>query len=162
MSVNSISIVSGTPPFALHDGEAVRYSSPTARQLLLIELRDASHAIHISANDGSVFLTNRRLVYVTASQGDISTFLVDLGSAPALHFSHEVKLPWFGANYWEFLFCSLAPPPVCDGFPRDQWFRGSLKFSDGGMFDFVRLFNSAINDAVNNGHIDEELPRYSV
>lgn len=161
MSVNGVVITGGTPPFALLNGESLRYSSPTARQLLLIELKDAAGGVHIAATDGTVFLTSRRFVYVTASQGDISTFLVDLGSAGQLHFSHAVKLPWFGANYWEFLFCSAAPPPACDGFPRDQWFRGSLKFSDGGMFDFVLEFNAVLNDAVNNGHIDEELPRYS-
>lgn len=58
--------------------------------------------------------------------------------------------------------CSSAPPDgICDGFPKNEYFKGLITFKDGGMYDFASAINDAINDAINNPHIDDELPRYS-
>lgn len=162
MSVNTIKLTDGAVPFALNPGETLEYRTQTPRQSLSIQLKDASGPIkvNISAADGHLYVTNRRVVYTTASQGDLESFSIEFPHLPALHFSHELKSPWFGANYWQFLFFSPREP-VCDGFPREEWFKGDITFKDGGLFDFVNVVNRVINDAVNNVHIDDELPRYS-
>lgn len=163
MSINTTSLNTPTNardlPFILAIGEKLQYISPTSRQSLSIQLVEASekHQVRINAGTGKIFVTNHRLVYV-AHEGDIETFSVAFLRLPALQFSHALKSPWFGANYWEFLFVSGG---VADGFPFSDHLKGSLKFSEGGLFEFVEIMNRVINDSVNNTHIDEDLPRYS-
>lgn len=154
MSINTLSLLSGQVPFALGVGEKLQFSTPTGRQPLVLK----GEAIHISTTDGRVFLTNHRLVYVTGTQGDIELFAVDLSQALALRLSHAVKTPWFGANYWEFLFLASRS---CDGLPAGQWITGTIRFNNGGLFDFVGAFNSVLNDALYNKDVDEELPAYA-
>jgi hypothetical protein len=162
MSINTVALkpsheylLGKNIPFDLDNGEVVRFASPSARQSLTI----VSSARKINCNDGYLYLTNKRLVYVTASQGDISDFLFAMTSIPQLQFTHELKSPWFGPNYWQFKFLASS---MCDGFPPNQYISGSIKFNDGGLFDMVRIFDVLVNDAVNNSHIDEELPRYEL
>lgn len=149
-------------PFLLFPGEILHYKSSSSRQSFTVQLHRASSNIkvNISATDGHIYVTNLRLVYVTASQGDFESFLLDFAKLGPLEFSHALKSPWFGANYWEFLF--LSPnEPICDGFPRNDWFKGQVTFKDGGLFEFVAVLDRVINDAVNNQDIDEELPSYA-
>lgn len=141
------------------DGEQLRFLSKTTRQNL--NIKGKSGSLNVSCNDGHLYLTSKRLVYITGLQGDIITFLVDLQLAPALQFSHKLVAPWFGPNYWEFIFFSTKLPAIAsDGFPQEQYFTGDIKFNDGGLFEFVDSFNKVLNDVVNNNHIDNELPRY--
>lgn len=160
-------------PFELaSDGfEVLTFSSPTSRQSLSIVLNSNNNSsstsrndvqIHITANDGYVYLTTKRFVFITASLGDINTFLIDVNLAPVIQLSHQLKSPWFGANYWEFIFFSPANLEIAaNGFPKNQYFKGQLKFNDGGLFGFIEKFNVVLNDAVNNSHIDDQLPLYS-
>lgn len=155
-------------PFLLNpDGmETLLYYSQTPRQSLTVVLKGGndgeSRPINIQASDGYVYLTNKRMVFITASLGDINTFCVDLMLSPMLQFSHEIKSPWFGANYWQFLFYSCEQPAIAsDGFPKSQYYEGKIYFNDGGLFNFIEKFNFAINDAVNNSHIQDELPIYT-
>lgn len=163
LKVNQSLLVSGSIPFDLSLDESIRYKTPTARQSLSITLSNTSDTnINIDAKDGYIYLTNKRFVFVTASQGDIESFSIDLFFAPSIQFSHSLKLPWFGANYWEFLFFSSSKSgKECDGFLANQWYKGQIKFNDGGLFDFIEIFNAVLNDSVNNKDIDEELPQYS-
>ncbi|KAG7195453.1 uncharacterized protein KQ657_003215 [Scheffersomyces spartinae] len=146
-------------PFDLATGETVKFFSRTDRQNLGIKLtKQSSRDISITASDGYIYLTNLRLIYITRSKGDIDTFLMDLAVASQLQFSHELVSPWFGANYWKFLFYSAQG--ISGGFLPNSWYEGNIKFNDGGVFDFVLIFNTVINDAINNQHVDEELPQY--
>ncbi|EGV60499.1 hypothetical protein CANTEDRAFT_99900 [Yamadazyma tenuis ATCC 10573] len=151
-------------PFVLaSDGsEVIRFSSSSPRQSLSIVSKQSDNSVHINTKDGFIYLTTKRFIYITASQGDVSTFSVDLTLSPRLQFSHELKSPWFGPNYWEFIFFSTPTPSIAsDGFPKNEYFKGQVKFNDGGLFQFVEVFNSILNDAVNNTQIDDQLPSYS-
>lgn len=172
MSINNVELVdnytevlgnSQEIPFLLEQTEAVKFSTPTSRQPLSISLRDpVSRKINITANDGYMYLTNLRLIYITALQGDIDSFLMDMKGAQDLHFSHALKSPCFGPNYWEFMFLNASRPNVTiDGLPKNEWFKGKIAFNDGGIFTFVEIMNQVLNDAANNTEIDEELPRYT-
>lgn len=149
----------GKIPFLLNEGESIRFRTSTSRQSLAISSQDStSRTINIKAKDGYVFLTTIRIVFVTVSSGDINSFLIDLTNSPSLQFSHKLVSPWFGANYWEFLFNSGSSS---DGFPTNQWFKGTIMFNDGGLFEFINILNLIINDVVHNVDIDDELPQYS-
>lgn len=158
MSINTLQLVEGLVPFLLEQGEILRYSSPTKRQTFAVAAK--SGKLSVKAKDGTVYVTNKRFVFSTASQGDIDTFHINWSDAPQLQFSHAIKSPWFGANYWEFLFYSPSTR-LCDGLPSNEYFQGQIYFMDGGLYDFVAHCNEAINDAVNNSHIDSELPQYT-
>ncbi|RCK55295.1 hypothetical protein Cantr_03815 [Candida viswanathii] len=154
-----------TLPFEVSgDGlETLKYKTRTARQSLQIKHQNNSNHINITATDGYVYLTSKRLVFITATQGDIQSFVVDLNLAPILQLSHKIQAPWFGPNYWEFMFYSALQPSIAsDGFPKNQYYKGEIKFNDGGLFQFVEAINNVINDAVNNREIDDSLPQYSV
>lgn len=151
-------------PFELSsDGsERICYVSPTGRQSSKVALHQLhQHRIAIDAEDGFVYLTTKRLVYVTATKGDIDSFLIDFMLAPILRFSHSIKAPWFGPNYWEFMFFSDAGVGIAsDGLPKNEYFKGSIHFNEGGLFDFIMPFNRVVTDASSNTEIDEQLPRY--
>lgn len=166
MSINNVVLKpdhihrANSVPFEVSaDGlEKLVFSSATPRQSLSI----SSDKLHILAKDGHVYLTTKRFVYITGTQGDIETFLIDLQLAPVLQFSHELKSPWFGANYWQFMFFSAKEPTIAsDGFPKEEYFKGQVIFNEGGIFEFVAAMNSVLNDVVNNPEVDEELPQYS-
>lgn len=171
MSINHITLKDkhesllkqGELPFHLYESESIRYFTPSPRQSLNIESQKNTsdpepHQISISAADGYLYVTNKRLIYITVSKGDINNFLFEFTQTPSLQFSHKLVSPWFGANYWEFLFHSTKL--ASDGFPYNNWFKGTIKFNDGGLFDFIPILNVVLNDQVNNAQIDEELPRY--
>ncbi|WPK26994.1 hypothetical protein PUMCH_004365 [Australozyma saopauloensis] len=162
MSVNALPPHQGISPFELAPGEIIRYLSASTRQSLAINLRNPLNDINvrIKVGDGSLYVTNRRFVFVTASQGDVSSFVVDFSRARSLRFSHSLESPWFGPNYWQFRFFS-PPDGSCSGFPKGEWFDGKAVFKDGGVVEFVSVVDDVLNDAVNNSQIDEELPRYS-
>lgn len=147
-------------PFELNNNETIVFVSKTARQSLLLNLKSnlESSKISISAKDGYLYLTNHRLVYITLSQGDINDFSIFIQDTPKLQFSHAIKSPWFGANYWLFLYHSAGSDGDIAG---AEWVEGSIKFLDGGLFEFVSLFDNVLNDRIVNREIDNELPRYS-
>ncbi|SGZ57870.1 CIC11C00000000906 [Sungouiella intermedia] len=164
MSINKVSVHktsnSRELPFDLFQGEILQFRSQTSRQSISVQLHKSTSAIkvNISAGDGHIFVSNKRFVYITESQGDFDSFALDFDTVGALQFSHALKSPWFGANYWEFMFISGEGS---DGFPKNDWFKGQVVFKDGGLFEFIAVVDRAINDAVNNGDIDEELPSYT-
>lgn len=143
--------------------ETLKYKTRTSRQNLLIALNGNSPSkLKITARDGYLYLTTKRLIFITAYQGDVESFVLDLTLAPILQLSHKLKAPWFGVNYWEFMFYSAKEPSiVSDGFPKNEYFKGEIYFQDGGLFDFVEALNTVLNDVVNNQEIDDELPSYS-
>lgn len=153
-------------PFVVSsDGlEELKFKTRSARQSLSISTqKDVKEGrININASDGYVYLTTKRLVFITATQGDLESFVIDLNLAPILQLTHKLQAPWFGANYWQFLFSSAPSPSIAsDGFPKNEYFKGELRFLDGGLFEFVDVLNKVLNDVVNNREIDDELPSYS-
>ena len=163
MSINNVVFTEGAGfPFQLAQDEKVLYKSPTTRQPLAIKSKAAFGKTNIQCDDGRVYVTNKRFVYVTDAQGDINAFSIDLNLAGLLQFSHEIKLPWFGANYWQFLFFSAKEPAIAsDGFAKEMWYEGTLQFNNGGLFEFIEVLNKVITDIHQNRDIDDELPRYS-
>lgn len=163
MSVNKVQR-NGQEPL-LQMGEVMKFKTKTSRQPLSIKLqsKNAPLNIQINSSEGNLYLTNQRLIYITsvnASRGDIESFSVSFNQLAKLRFTHALKPAMFGANYWEFMFFS-PPEGICDGFPKNEYFQGQITFKDGGLYDFGAILNNVINDAVNNSHIDDELPRYS-
>ncbi|RKP30191.1 hypothetical protein METBISCDRAFT_23558 [Metschnikowia bicuspidata] len=137
-----------------------RYSSANTRQSLAITLQlPKDIKVDIKATDGTVHVADGRLVFITSSQGDISSFVLDLARARSLQLSHSLESPWFGPNYWSFRFFT-APDAACSGFPSSEWFDGKIVFKDGGALAFASAVDTVINDVLNNQDIDDELPRY--
>ncbi|KHC82285.1 hypothetical protein MGS_01615 [Candida albicans P78042] len=157
--------------------EVLKYKSKTSRQSLEITSSSSSSSssststtdpnpnerkVSIQAQDGFIYLTTKRLVFITATQGDIQSFVIDLNLAPLLQLSHKVQAPWIGSNYWEFMFRSSSQDGIAtDGLPKNQYFVGKLRFHDGGLFEFCEILNKTLNDAVNNREIDDTLPSYN-
>ncbi|KGU29567.1 hypothetical protein MG7_01632 [Candida albicans P34048] len=157
--------------------EVLKYKSKTSRQSLEITSSSSSSSssststtdpnpnerkVSIQAQDGFIYLTTKRLVFITATQGDIQSFVIDLNLAPLLQLSHKVQAPWIGSNYWEFMFRSSSQDGIAtDGLPKNQYFVGKLRFHDGGLFEFCEILNKTLNDAVNNRDIDDTLPSYN-
>lgn len=166
MSINKLELINNgslsslsKPPFCFLSDESLKYQSSSTRQSLNIRLKEnnVKRKIEINASNGKIYLTNKRLIFVTDSQGDFTSFVIDLAYASAIQFSHELRSPWFGPNYWQFLFFSEPTAKILtDGFSPGEWFVGEIRFKDGGIFDFVRTFN----DVILNSSIDDELPRY--
>lgn len=166
MSINKVvlrkNVSAREIPFDMLPGETLQYRTASSRQSFSVQLHNSTSAIkvNVKASDGHIVVTNQRLVYVTEAQGDLDSFVFEFATVAQLQFSHTLKSPWFGANYWEFLFASPGSP-VCDGFPKDDWFKGQIVFKDGGLFEFVAVLDRVLNDVVNNKDIDDELPSYS-
>lgn len=156
MYLNRLHVLKEPTPFALEQGEHVLYTSTSSRQELKLKEKQFS----VTARDGTLHVTNKRLVFVTGSLGDVESFQMIFSAAERLHFTHSAQSPWFGPNYWLFMFLATGAP-LCDGFPVGKWIEGSIVFKDGGMFDCVGAINKALTDSVHNKHIDDELPRYS-
>lgn len=166
MSVNTLtcnaSLRGKGIPFDLEIGEKLRFSTPSARQSFNLLLSNSGSVArgNISAADGRIYVTNKKLAFVTGEKGDFNTFVIEFVHLARIQFSHELRSPWFGPNYWEFMFFSPSDP-ICDGLPKNECFKGKVVFSDGGIHPFVEVLNAVVNDAVNNPQVDDELPQYS-
>lgn len=147
-------------PFEPLVGELVKYSSTSKRQTLSISLK-SNASIHINSKDGVIYVTNKRLIFITVSSGDINSFQIEFQHCPILQFSHKMQSPWFGPNFYEFLFLTNKDTNISDGLPKNEWFKGEIKFNDGGLFEFVDKVNHCLNDSVNNPQVDEQLPAYT-
>lgn len=173
MSINSVDLkkdydlpvnVRGELPFDLMEFETIRYMSKTARQSFELRLTRGEHgrSVNIHAKDGCVYLTNKRIIFITASSGDVTSFSLYLSVLPKIQFIHKVVAPWFGANYWEILFhTNPSVRTAIDGLPMDTYFTGSFVFRDGGAFEFCKIFDELLHDIKNNTDIDESLPKYT-
>lgn len=150
-------------PFEMSTDEVLRYRSPHGRQSLSVKLHLNTNNINIEANDGFIYITTKRLVFVTNSKGDVDSFLIDLNLAgPVLKLTHAVKCPWFGSNYWEFIFFSDAGVGIAtDGLPKNEYFKGAICFNEGGIYEFAEHLDRCLTDATSNAHIDDQLPQYS-
>lgn len=166
MSVNTLqcsaSVSANEIPFNLEQGELLRFSTPTPRQSFTLQLTNGNSVtrVNIGAADGRIYVTNKKVAFITGDKGDFNTFVIEFEHLLRIQFSHELKSPWFGPNYWEFMFFTPSDQ-ICDGLPRNECFKGKIVFNDGGIHHFVGVLNVEINDAVNNSHIDDELPQYS-
>lgn len=147
-------------PFETTTGETVVYGSTSKRQSLSISLK-LNSPLKINSKDGVIYVTNKRLIFITVSSGDINSFQIEFRNCPILQFSHKMQSPWFGPNYYEFLFLSNDDTNISDGFPKNEWFKGEIKFNDGGLFEFVDKVNHSLNDSVNNPQVDDQLPAYT-
>lgn len=157
-------ITKGEPPFVLLPDENLKYKSPLDRTSLIIEA--ATRARQIKA-EGKVYLSNKRMVFVS-SHGDIKSFAVFFSQIKTSGLGGESYLDkpnwwksWlsaFGASQWHAVFTveqkdgGLDPSHV-----HEVW----LTFKEGGITEFVEIFNKLHHDVVNSQVEEDILPAYT-
>ena len=92
-----------------------------------------TNPISIKSDNGTLYLTNQRVVYIPASPtGSFKSFSASLLN---LHDSHII-VPWFGPNAWE----ALVQPVAGGNIPNDHHVELKFTFKDGGAPDFHSQF----------------------
>ncbi|KAF2749689.1 hypothetical protein M011DRAFT_384300, partial [Sporormia fimetaria CBS 119925] len=117
-------------------GEQTLYHSPprTTLSLQTPNHKPPSNAYSLQCKSGSVYLTNRRIIYLPATQTpDFQSFAVPILN---VHDS-RVTAPWFGANKWE----AVVQPVHGGGIPpQHSQVELVITFKEGGAFDFATTF----------------------
>lgn len=132
----------------------------------------ADTPLNLTSPDGTVYLTNQRLIYLPKKQtANFQSF-----SAPLLnlHDSHLV-MPWFGPNSWT---AAVQPVPGGNITSNHAHIELKLTFKEGGAPDFTQKFEqikerlAQVVDGAREangtigGHVDlasvhlDELPSY--
>ncbi|THW92497.1 hypothetical protein D6D15_03114 [Aureobasidium pullulans] len=123
---------SSTQPFTPLPHEQTLYKSPARTTFSLQSLNKFpdKEPAHWSASAGTLYLTNRRLVYLpTTPTPQLQSFSVPLLNT---HDSHVVA-PWIGPNVWT----ALAQPVQGGGIPTHiPALELKFSFKDGGAYDF--------------------------
>ncbi|THZ87705.1 hypothetical protein D6C84_01481 [Aureobasidium pullulans] len=123
---------SSTQPFTPLPHEQTLYKSPARTTFSLQSLNKfpGKEPAHWSASAGTLYLTNRRLVYLpTTPTPQLKSFSVPLLNT---HDSHVVA-PWIGPNVWT----ALAQPVQGGGIPTHiPALELKFSFKDGGAYDF--------------------------
>ncbi|THX44477.1 hypothetical protein D6D02_01404 [Aureobasidium pullulans] len=123
---------SSTQPFTPLPHEQTLYKSPARTTFSLQSLNKfpGKEPAHWSASAGTLYLTNRRLVYLpTTPTPQLQSFSVPLLNT---HDSHVVA-PWIGPNVWT----ALAQPVQGGGIPTHiPALELKFSFKDGGAYDF--------------------------
>ncbi|EON66806.1 hypothetical protein W97_06208 [Coniosporium apollinis CBS 100218] len=117
-------------------GESTLYKSPNRTTLSLQSLNKfpGKEPFSIYSGAGNVYLTNRRMVYLPATQ----TPQLQSFAAPILnlHDTH-VTAPFFGPNVWT----ALLQPVQGGGIPpAHAAIELKMTFKDGGAFDFHNIY----------------------
>lgn len=117
-------------------GEQTLYVSPPRTTL---SVQSPSHrcpgqAYSMQCKSGSVYLTNRRIIYLPSTP----TPALQSFAVPILNVQDSrVTAPWFGANKWE----AVIQPVVGGGIPAQHAFLEMvMEFKEGGAFDFSTTF----------------------
>ncbi|KAH0304190.1 hypothetical protein KCU74_g17541, partial [Aureobasidium melanogenum] len=133
MSVNWVMLEpSSAQPFTPLPHEQTLYKSPVRTSFSLQSLNKfpGKEPVHYSASAGTLYLTNRRLVYLPSTP----TPQLQSFAAPLLntHDSH-VAAPWIGPNVWT----ALVQPVQGGGIPAHvPALELKFAFKDGGAYDF--------------------------
>ncbi|KAG9724702.1 hypothetical protein KCU61_g5960, partial [Aureobasidium melanogenum] len=133
MSVNWVMLEpSSAQPFTPLPHEQTLYKSPARTTFSLQSLNKfpGKEPVHYSASAGTLYLTNRRLVYLPSTP----TPQLQSFAAPLLntHDSH-VAAPWIGPNVWT----ALVQPVQGGGIPAHvPALELKFAFKDGGAYDF--------------------------
>ncbi|KAI4801289.1 hypothetical protein E4T44_11630 [Aureobasidium sp. EXF-8845] len=133
MSVNWVMVEpSSTQPFTPLPHEQTLYKSParTSFSLQTLNKFPGKDPVHYLASAGTLYLTNRRLVYLPSTP----TPQLQSFAAPLLntHDSHVVA-PWIGPNVWT----ALVQPVQGGGIPTHvPALELKFAFKDGGAYDF--------------------------
>ncbi|KAG9677690.1 hypothetical protein KCU81_g4715, partial [Aureobasidium melanogenum] len=133
MSVNWVMLEpSSAQPFTPLPHEQTLYKSPARTSFSLQSLNKfpGKEPVHYSASAGTLYLTNRRLVYLPSTP----TPQLQSFAAPLLntHDSH-VAAPWIGPNVWT----ALVQPVQGGGIPAHvPALELKFAFKDGGAYDF--------------------------
>lgn len=125
-----------TPPFTPLPNEQNLFTSPPR---IALSLSTPTHypgkqqqpPFNLSSSSGTVYLTNRRIIYLPASPTEkLQSFAAPILN---LHDSH-VTAPFFGPNVW----LALLQPVQGGGIPTPSTGVVELKltFKEGGAFDF--------------------------
>ncbi|KAF2423073.1 hypothetical protein EJ08DRAFT_457947 [Tothia fuscella] len=117
-------------------GEQRLYTSPPRTTLSLQSLNKypGKQPYTVQSSAGSVFLTNRRIVYLPQT----STPTLQSFAAPILHLhDSHVAAPFFGPNVWTAI---VQPVPGGNIPPEHAALELKMTFKDGGAFDFHTSF----------------------
>lgn len=125
-------MLEGTTSFTPLPHEQTLYTSPARTTFSLQSLNKfpGKEPVHYSSSQGTLYLTNRRIIYLPASPTEhLQSF-----AAPILntHDSHVVA-PWIGPNVWT----ALLQPVQGGGIPAHiAALELKFSFKDGGAYDF--------------------------
>ncbi|CAG9992541.1 unnamed protein product [Clonostachys byssicola] len=131
------------------------------------ELRSRCTAFHRKSDKGTLFLTNKRIVYLPAKPSQVPKF--ESFSAPILKFQDSTTS---SSMWWGWVWKSDCVPVSGGGIPPDiPRVEVKFTFSDGGMMDFnetyIRLrerlfqFQEMRNEMGAGAEMpDEPLPAY--
>ncbi|ODV98493.1 hypothetical protein PACTADRAFT_48243 [Pachysolen tannophilus NRRL Y-2460] len=155
MSINWVMVNenNGNLPFILLPNEEIKYESPLERTELLIRQVTSIKNKRIINATGKVYLSNHRLVFISA-YGDIKSFSVLLNQIK----THKLETPWFiGPTLWKCIFITTSDK--VSGLVENENYELQLKFNEGGIFDFTKIFETVHTNYVNDQA--DELPAYS-
>jgi hypothetical protein len=134
-------------------GEQRLYSSPprTALSLQSPSSSSTSPGLSLHSGSGSVYLTNRRVVYLPAQP----TPALQSFTAPLLNL-HDTRVaaPFFGPNTWQAIVQPVHGGGLTSSSGAAAGVELRLTFKDGGAFDFHTTFErlkERLQQAVDNG-----------
>ncbi|OLL22440.1 UPF0664 stress-induced protein [Neolecta irregularis DAH-3] len=168
MSVNWVSIQENNrKPIPLDPQETFLYErSGVHLSLKTGSSYPADHAINISiqSSNGALFLSNRRVVYIS-EQNAKKTPETFTDFSTQIHRIQDGRLyqPWLGANYYE-----CAVQPVANGGLPSVMAITKFTFNNGGAFEFQTKFSElqerihAMGGDASQIHHLEDLPVYAV
>lgn len=124
-----------TQGFVRLPGEKPIWKSPPRTALTLTTPRayPADSPLSVQSGEGTVYLTNQRLVYLPAKP--TAAFKSFAASLLNLHDTH-LTFPWFGPNVWQ----ALVQPVAGGNIPNSHHVELKLTFKDGGAPDFHSNF----------------------
>ncbi|KAL1297337.1 hypothetical protein AAFC00_004883 [Neodothiora populina] len=140
MSINWVMLTTTHPPrFTPLPNESTLYTSPPRTTLSLASIAKfpSQQPFSLSCSQGTLYLTNRRLIYLPATPSkDFQSF-----AAPILntHDSHVVA-PWIGPNVWTALIQPVQgggiPIPSSSQSASAAAIECKITFKEGGAYDF--------------------------
>ena len=156
MSVNWVMLDPSKPnTFTPLPSESTLYTSPPRTALSITSLNKfpGSQPYSVSSSAGTLFLTNRRVVYLASP----TTPQLQSFSAPILNLQDShVTAPWIGPNAW----VALCKPVQGGNIPVANAVEIKITFKDGGAYDFSSRYErvrerlqQAIETARANGQV---------
>lgn len=138
-----------THPFIPLPNERTLFTSSPRTTLSLTTPKSTYPAhsanLHVSSSDGTLHLTNQRLIYLPTPKSTISTNTATFKSFSApllnLHDTHLV-MPWFGPNSWTALVQPVPGGNISVTSVSSGGMELKVTFKDGGAPEFQGKFEA--------------------
>ncbi|KAI9332722.1 hypothetical protein DFJ73DRAFT_855321 [Zopfochytrium polystomum] len=151
MSINSAVFVPGTLNLVTVDNEQIVYQQKFVSMEFTSGGGYPGHGLSLYSANGTICLTNRRVVYVPEpAQMNMASLSVPL---PNLQGGTVVQ-PWFSANRYD-ASCIPVPNGGLHSVGKIKW-----TFKEGGAFDFSTHFGRLRERLEEDEGKAEELPAY--